>query len=427
VLVTAGVQVILKKISALWRIAVLGISQKLKREQEQMSDSNSYTQVTHESWGSRIMGAIKGIIFGIVLFVLAFPVLFTNEGRAVKMLCALNEGAATVVSLPSVASVDPGFDGKLVHVEGEVETTSQLTDPVFAISDTAIRLERHVEMYQWHETSQSSTRKKTGGGTETTTTYTYGTDWSANLINANNFKQKNPERSNPSTMPWAKDSWQAADVRLGAYQLPAFLVDKISGSTSVYLSEAMAAELQLGSRPAQVYDNAFYFAANPAQPQVGDVRVRFSVTPAAPVSIVAVQHGNSFQHFLSSNGRRIALLAMGSSSAPEMFATAQAQNKMLTWLLRIAGFIMMLIGLNLVLRPLSVLADVLPFLGNLVETGTFLLSAGIAAALALITIAIAWIAYRPLIGVPLLLLAAGIVVMLVGKWRRSATASPATA
>ena len=48
-----------------------------------MSDSK-VTKVTRQSYGSRIMQSIRGILFGVVLVVIAFPLLFWNEGRAVQ-------------------------------------------------------------------------------------------------------------------------------------------------------------------------------------------------------------------------------------------------------------------------------------------------------------------------------------------------------
>ena len=42
------------------------------------------TETTTESWGSRLGNSIKGVIVGLGLFVLGFPVLFWNEGNSVK-------------------------------------------------------------------------------------------------------------------------------------------------------------------------------------------------------------------------------------------------------------------------------------------------------------------------------------------------------
>ena len=42
------------------------------------------TATQTQSWISRLGGSFKNVIFGIILFVVAFPVLFNNEGRAVR-------------------------------------------------------------------------------------------------------------------------------------------------------------------------------------------------------------------------------------------------------------------------------------------------------------------------------------------------------
>ena len=105
--------------------------------------NDSFTEVSSESWFSRIGGAIKGVLVGIVLFVLAFPVLFWNEGRAVQTAKSLAEGAKAVVVI-SADKVDNTNDGKLVHLTAKAETEQTLDDPAFGISVNAIRLKRDV-------------------------------------------------------------------------------------------------------------------------------------------------------------------------------------------------------------------------------------------------------------------------------------------
>jgi hypothetical protein len=60
------------------------------------------------------------------------------------------------------------------------------------------------------------------------------------------------------------------------------------------------------------------------------------------------------------------VLKVGTASAVEMIADAEATNRMITWLLRGGGALIMFIGFSLLLRPLVVLADVLPLAGSLV-------------------------------------------------------------
>jgi len=64
---------------------------------------------------------------------------------------------------------------------------------------------------------------------------------------------------------------------------------------------------------------------------------------------------------------------------------------MWTWIYRVGGFILMLIGVAMILAPLAVAADVIPFLGNIVGAGTGILSLLIAAPFAFLTVAVAWL------------------------------------
>ena len=49
------------------------------------------TKVTRQGFGSRLGGAIKGILFGIVLFFGSFVLLWWNEGNAVDQYKNINE------------------------------------------------------------------------------------------------------------------------------------------------------------------------------------------------------------------------------------------------------------------------------------------------------------------------------------------------
>lgn len=91
--------------------------------------------------------------------------------------------------------------------------------------------------------------------------------------------------------------------------------------------------------------------------------------------------------------------------------------------LRGVGFVLMLIGFILMASPLSVAASVIPFLGDLVGMGAFLLGVVVAVPLTLLVIAAAWIAHRPLIGGGLIVAAAGLAYLLAKLRRRSVAAA----
>ena len=196
---------------------------------------DTFTEVTNESWLSRIGGAFAGIVVGLVLFIAAFPVLFWNEGRAVRRHQTLNEGAGSVISLPE-ARVLAEYDGKLVHVTGNAVTDEIVADTEFGVAVNAIKLSRKAEMYQWKETKKRKSQKKLGGGKKTVTTYSYSKSWSSSLIHSHNFK-KPAGHQNPDSMPYKSKEFIASEVFLGEFKLPRSLVGKINRSSTLPVAD----------------------------------------------------------------------------------------------------------------------------------------------------------------------------------------------
>jgi Transmembrane protein 43 len=98
----------------------------------------------------------------------------------------------------------------------------------------------------------------------------------------------------------------------------------------------------------------------------------------------------------------------GLMSAPEMFKVAEDENRTLTWILRAVGVLAMFIGFALVLFPLSVIADFVQFIGSIVGAGAFLVALVCTFVLAPALIAVAWLWYRPLISIAVLVVGLGV-------------------
>ena len=378
-----------------------------------------YTEVSSRSWFGRIGGAFKGIVVGLVLMAVAFGLLFWNEERAVARYKTLKEGGGIVLSVAS-DRVDSGSEGKLVHVAGRADTQATLSDHELGVKARAIALIRDVEMYQWKESSRSETKKRFGGGEETVTTYSYAKEWARRAINSGNFKK--PEgHANPTRMAYESRTSIADDVRLGAFHLPDFLIRKISNETPLTLGPDIKPPQNMqGKRQT----DGFYLGVDPDAPQVGDLRIRYRVVLPADISLVARQTGSSFAPYTASAGGTIELLEMGIHPAAAMFQKAQQTNTLLTWGLRAGGFLLMAMGVGLILSPMAVFADVVPFLGSLVGAGTKLISLLVAGVLSFITIGIAWFVYRPVIGTAFGVIAGAISVLIARKMKKAAPAQP---
>jgi hypothetical protein len=365
--------------------------------------ADQFTAVANISWFTRVKDAFAGMVFGVAFFLAAFPLLFWNEGRAIKTAKSLTEGSSAVVSV-GADRVDPANEGKLVHVTGLATTSEALGDPIFGVSAAALRLRRKVEMYQWNEQTETKTENQIGGGQVKHTVYTYQKQWSDHAVPSGSFHEASHD--NPAALPYASQDLDSAKTTLGAFALSDSLLRQLNDFSPLAVTgdaaQHLSADLQGKLKPAA---GSYFQGVDPAIPQVGDVRVSFMVVGPETISVVSKQFGSTFEPYATQAGRDLDMVEAGAHSAPEMFKTSMEQNQMLTWILRFAGFFAMFIGLALLFQPLVVLADILPFLGWIVGAGRTMLAFTVSAAFSLVTIAAAWIAYRPVIGGGLLVVA----------------------
>jgi hypothetical protein len=391
--------------------------------------SDSFTETSHVSWFDRMKQAVTGVLIGLVLVVVAVGGLFWNEGRAVTTARSLSEGASSVISVPP-ASVDAANEGRLVHVAGDLKLGGPASDPEFGLSAPAVKLVRKVEMFQWKEESKQEKRTNTGGSQDTVTTYTYHREWSDRRIDSSRFKQPGGH-ANPE-MRYSGRDFVAPSATMGAFQLDAEILGHVSGGERLPVEQAQVSALRqrLGDN-VQLTDGAIYIGADPGSPRIGDLRVSFEQVTAPQLTVVARQAGSGFGRYQTKAGDQLLIVHKGVVPAAQLFSEAQAANSTLTWILRGVGAVVMFIGFAMFFRPLGVLGDVLPILGDVIRMGTGAIAFVLTLLLATLTIAIAWLYYRPIVGILVLVVGiGGTVGMIMLAKRRSAArvaAAPAKA
>jgi hypothetical protein len=359
--------------------------------------NNSITETTTTGWLSRMGSSLVGVLIGIVLLPCAIFLLSWNEGRAVTAATGLKRGLSTIVEV-SADTVNPQNNLKLVYLNGILSGATPAVDPWNKLSANGLlRLQRRVEMYQWLERESETTSNNIGGSQTTQKTYTYSLGWAETAVNSAQFKV--PAGHQNPAMPLKSQTFDANPVKIGAFTLDKSLVQDLTNFEPLEtLTQAPAGYRVLG--------NLLYKGVNPDQPVLGDVRVTYSAIAAQTYSIAAQQNNSTLTIYQDAkNDYKIALIEPGVVSAQKLFADQASTEKMITWACRIGGFLLLLIGFNLIMGPLAMLVAFLPFLQGLVGAGTFFIALGLAIPITLITIAIAWIASRPLIGGGILLLA----------------------
>ena len=389
----------------------------------------AYTETTTTSWTSRLGSSFKGIIGGFVLIALGTCLLWWNEGRTFKTAGAIGEAELVTQEVKDISKLDSSLDGEVIHASGRAETQETLRDPIFGVEANALCIRRNVEYFQWREHSRSEKRKKLGGSEETITTYTYDTGWVTEPVDSNSFKDPDYRGRNKVLAEFKDERIWANDITFGAYKLPDFLAHSIGGEIQLEAGRLDASSISSyinapqGTYAGQLIngdERTVYIGKNPGTPEVGDVRITFFQIPPAEVSIIAQVTGNTFKQFTASNGYTFSSLEMGRVEPAEMFKDARSSNKIMAWVLRIVGIIVVVWGLKTILAPLSVLADVIPILGTIVAAGTGFVSWVLGLAWSLIVIAVAWVRFRPLIAGCLIAVAVVLILLPLFKGKKAA-------
>lgn len=387
--------------------------------------SDTFTVTTRRGWFSRIAGSFVGVLIGFLLVLAMIVLLFWNEGRAVQTARSLAEGAGAVVDV-GADTIDPANEGRLVHTSGTVTSGETLTDPDFGIRATGVSLIRRAEMYQWKEESRSETKKTLGGGEEMVTTYSYSRGWDDDLQDSSAFKQ--PQGHQNPEMRWRDRTFALSQARMGAWRLDAQTLTRIGGAEPlpVTAADTQAVRETYGWGDAHVVQSRIYLGADPNAPKIGDQRISYELVPLGPISVIASQKGDGFAPYQTQAGDALFMVDRGTVAAKQMFDDAVATNTMVTWLLRGVGLLLLAVGFGLVMGPIGVIFDVIPFLGSLARLGTGLVAFVLAVAVGTVVIALAWFWYRPLLALGIVV-AGALISWLLVRYGTSRAARPAAA
>ena len=422
----------------------------------------AYQEQRTTGYGTRVGNSFKAIGSGILLFCIGTALLWWNEGRAVKTEKMLDEVGGNYVEMENPNKKDASLDGEIICGTALATTEDSLSDKQFGVGAKAIALHRRVEYYQWVEESNETSEDKLGGKEVTTTTYTYSKKWVSRPVESSDFKDPAYQNKNTILTTVEEDDQYAENVSFGAYKLNESLIHRISSREGLDLAinEDLMKELdksaqtayerfygmkksakQTVEQPAEttvlsdsakavadslqaVNDsiiknavnkkdleyvhqagNVLYFGRVPGSPEVGDVRVTFEKVVPAKVTVMAVVDGDSFKPYKAKNGKRFQTLVMGKKSGDELIDAEKEANNMWLWLLRGLGVLLVIGGLKGIFGFLETLLKVVPFIANIFGWGVGVVCTILGVVWSLIIIAIAWLFYRPILGITLLVIA----------------------
>jgi len=412
-------------------------------------------RVSHTTAGQEVKKKAEGAMVGAVLIFLAFPILWFNERRQAKMWALFGRAKSIVKVNVSSDKVDPSNEARLVHAKGSTANEKELRDAQFGVSvENCAALRREVEMFQWVESEQKEEKDDNYGGKTTITTYSYTQEWRSDAQDSTGFQEMGHD--NPP-MPCEGQTFRAEAVSFGAFNLSKTLIEKMCNFTQLTQKE-LPGQISLSGRGSVVLQGSQYSTVAPGMaPQIGDVRISFEKVPCGDATILAVQHNDSFAPLradmtikggkvvrpeggnaalldhsntsemldqaekqenidldmdggcgaccalvgtLVESGEEIYMIAESEQSAAQMFKTAQNQQALIHTVLQLVGFLFLLIGWDAILSLLPSVFRFIPFIGIYIQYfGNFLASI-VSFVLAVffwcITVALAWLAARPM-------------------------------
>lgn len=352
----------------------------------------------------KIGDSFGGIIIGIVMVIVGIGLLWWNEGNNVKNIKTTAELEDNYVDVKS-DSISPKNEGKLVAVSGKLINDAELVDDKFNITIKTPLMKRIVEVFQWEEKEESDDNDNKR--------YIYSKVWSDDLIDSSEFHDAGHD--NPANKLYDNKTFTSDDVKVGAFSLTNAQINKLStkGSFNDFNEESISS-LSLKTSGSYITNSD-----DIDNPKVGDVRISFKYNDSSEISILAVQSGKSFKAFTSKAGKSVNKVVDGSLSGKEIIEDIKSEDNFLKWGLRGVGALLCIIGFVAILSPISTITGFIPILGSVVGAAVGLVSFALGLSLSLIVIAIAWIRFRPVLGISLLAIATILIIFLIMKSKKN--------
>jgi len=342
------------------------------------------------------------LIAGVLLLLIGMALLYLNENANAKRFQAIAQSGGPLIRL-TPGQANPANDGKLVYIAGVTLIGKPLADPLFTPPLKAIALKRRVQMYQWQERNEPQTMKTVEGNEVSLSVPTYTKVWSSQLIDSAAFKKQTTHR-NPRKMPFQSKSYRASEISVGGFKLS----DSLANLFNTYQQLRINSKKHLNSRlksKVRLHNDGFFIGKNPNKPKIGDMRLTFQGIRQSEVSIIAKQEGNTLKPYITNTGKHIELLRQGLHDADDMLPMPQEAPSWLLWSVRLGGFILIYLGLNLLFKAAPANDLTSSLFARLASSDAGLSPILIAPALVLLPVAIAWIIVKPLSGGVLLAIA----------------------
>mmetsp|Transcript_52722 Transcript_52722/g.78161 ORF Transcript_52722/g.78161 Transcript_52722/m.78161 type:complete len:515 (+) Transcript_52722:80-1624(+) len=429
-------------------------------EEEPIFGASSKTESTHVNIWTKLKESLGKTIVGIILIVVMPCLLWKNEGRHVREMKRIGFCETATTIDPKAASED--HVGELVHFAGRVmvDGASLSSGDGFGVSvPGAVALKRTCYIYQRIEESHTSVQQdRIGGGETRTTEYTVKEDWvrEPQPEQLPNLPEETNSHGIWSSIIDAANGTAQNEVitkvaHVGDFKLPSKIIEenpyRFKTEWNPVPAEFLPESLERCEGLTGGQDHILKTYEPAKGPQNGDCKVVFEyVAEDFPCSFVVKQtlqkyseepllEGESNYRFsvdkcdvvsegcfscLDGDLGEIWLVQSGDYNLEEMIENAEAEEKTLLNIIRVIGWVLLVLGWSLLFSPFITALSVLPFLAKLGGFAAVLVGIILGCTCCCIVVASAWVRYRPLLGLAMLAIAGTVTGVVI--WRLNVAA-----
>jgi hypothetical protein len=325
-------------------------------------------------FGSRFANSIKGIFVGFLFVGGSLALLWWGEGRQ-NLAEFVKKGTLIASTQPATVA-----SGTLVKTAGKIHSSEIVNDDKYLKpgAQKFLAIRRSVAMYAWREEKKTEKR-----GDKEVTSYDYRKEWTSMPSDSGRFYDgaghQNPKMAEDDA------SFQVKTATIGSLAFEADRTD-FHGGRDLAVTEALLQQDPSSVRQLSQGEIYIPYGVSPATPsphnaaaapEVGDLRITYSYFPN-DVEGSAVGDWD------------------GSKIVPHLYRETrlQAEHNLITWIIRIATFLMLWMGLNLILGPILMVMDSIPIVGGAGRFVIMLFTGAVALVLWLLTLLLAnlWLA-----------------------------------
>lgn len=269
---------------------------------------------------------LKNPIVGVILVIAALGLLIWNEGRA-----DMSQIAATAQELnPDAVAAEADVQGKPISVTGMLTTPELLGDSQYLKPGQYLMMQREVEMYAWMEVKNT----KTTADNQEEVTYDYQKQWLRTPLDHYTFKV--PSGHENPVMAVRDYTAKATVGKIGAYSLD------MAGLTVAGLEPLNLTFDNIISFPGVSIDRdniLFVGRGTPYVPEIGDLRIKYTVLPANIVATVfGALRGSVISTYTDAENNTLYRMMKGNRA--QALSAMQKEEVIMTWVARVIGLLL---------------------------------------------------------------------------------------